>query len=131
MICTGTIEFPGCGRFVRLENHDLKLCATCNSKYRDTDDAIYKEHARPDFLAMCIRNNVKCPITGTDITMHSDIHHIYGREGYYDEWARSVGLSLHIDPRGFLAVSREGHQWIELHPNEAKAKGYSGIRTNK
>ena len=43
-----------------------------------------------------------------------DIHHKKGRDG-----------DLLLDERYWLAVSRKGHIWIELHPIEAKEKGYS------
>lgn len=124
MICTGTEEYPGCGKMIRLENHDLKLCATCNAKRRDTDPAIYPEIKR-QFLEMCIRCDLVCPVMGTPITMDSDIHHKMGRIGYADQWARDLDISLLIDVRYFLAVSREGHNKIEKFPNWAKERGYS------
>lgn len=123
MICVGTEEFPGCGKFLRLENHELKLCAGCNAKRRDTDQGLYPE-VRSMFLAMCVRNELDCPIKGVPITMDSDIHHKMGRVGYADQWARDNDISLLIDIRFFLAVSREGHIWIESNREEAEKKGY-------
>lgn len=43
-----------------------------------------------------------------------DVHHKCGRSG-----------DLLLDTRFWLAVSRKGHIWIELHPKEAREKGYS------
>lgn len=100
------------------------LCATCNKKRRDVDDQLYPG-VRKDFLAMCVRFNRKSPIDGTDITMESDIHHQMGRIGFADKWARDHDISLLIDARFFLAVSRPDHRWIEAHPLEAKKLGYS------
>lgn len=124
MICTGTEEYPGCGQMIRLENHELKLCATCNAKRRDTDKALYPE-VRRSFLEMCIRNDFVCPVMGTPITMESQIHHKRGRTGYADQWARDLDISLLIDVRYFLAVSAEGHKKIEDNPDWAKERGYS------
>lgn len=106
------------------------LCATCNKKRRDTDDTLYAR-VRKDFLNMCIKFGLTSPIDKTEITMESDIHHKMGRTGFADKWARDNDISLLIDARFFLAVSRRDHQWIELHPNEAKKLGYSYSRLAK
>lgn len=113
-----------CGRDVPIENEDTGKCATCNKKDRE-DDALYPI-ARHDFLRLMIKHDQKCPVTDTDITMESDIHHKMGRIGYADEWAYENGISLLIDARYFLAVSRVGHQYIEAAENreEAEAKGW-------
>lgn len=123
MICNGTEEYPGCGKMLRLENHELKLCASCNAKRRDTDPALYSE-VRAMFLQMCIRNEVACPIKGTPITMDSDIHHTKGKQGFADQWARDNDISLLIDVRFFLAVSRDGHQYIEANQTWSRERGY-------
>ncbi len=47
-----------------------------------------------------------------------DIHHMKSREG-----------DLLLDERYWLAVSRNGHIWIETHPKKAKELGFSLIRT--
>lgn len=54
-----------------------------------------------------------------------DVHHKKGRVGYADEWAREQGITLLLDERFWLPVSREGHTKIELNPTWAKEKGYS------
>lgn len=55
-----------------------------------------------------------------------DIHHKRGRgDGYVDQWAKERYIILTMDQRFWLAVSRKGHTWIELHPKEARLKGYS------
>lgn len=55
----------------------------------------------------------------------ADIHHKKGREGYADQWARDNGITLLMDVRFWLAVSRKGHDWIENNPEKAKMMGYS------
>jgi hypothetical protein len=54
-----------------------------------------------------------------------DIHHKKGRDGYADQWARDNGITLKMDKRFWLAVSRKGHIWIGLNPVKAIEKGYS------
>jgi hypothetical protein len=64
---------------------------------------------RVDFLAKT--ENQVCPITKQQTT---DIHHKKGRIG-----------KLFLDTRYWIAVSRNGHRWIEENPIEAKKLGYS------
>lgn len=61
-----------------------------------------------------LKANPKCAVfPWKDAT---EIHHKKGRGKYLN------------DPTTWLAVSREGHQWIEIHPVEAKEKGWSESR---
>lgn len=120
MICVG------CGKFIATENHELELCASCNQERRD-NDYLYS-WVRLQFLKMLEANQVNCPITGKPITTESDVHHKRGRVGYADQWARDNDIPLLLDPRFFLGVSREGHEWIESHPKEARELGYSESR---
>lgn len=46
-------------------------------------------------------------------TYATDIHHKAGRGEYM------------LDQSTYMAVCRNCHQWIELHPIEAKQKGFS------
>jgi hypothetical protein len=55
----------------------------------------------------------------------TQVHHMMGKIGFADEWARENNISLWLDERFWLPVSMEGHNWIENHPNEAKEKKYS------
>jgi len=58
-----------------------------------------------------------CPVTGKPTT---EVHHKCGRVG-----------KLYLDENYWLAVSREGHQIIELNPEWAKENGYSESRLSK
>jgi hypothetical protein len=118
-----------CDRDVPIENKDTGLCATCNKVSRSDVD-LYPE-VRIMFLKKMIELEVICPVKGTPIDMDSDIHHMAGRTGYRDEWARQQGISRLIDVRDFLAVSREGHAWIEAHRAQAEAKGWTKSRLAK
>ena len=46
-------------------------------------------------------------------TYATDVHHKAGRGEHM------------LDQSTYMAVCRSCHQWIELHPNEAKEKGFS------
>lgn len=61
--------------------------------------------------------NKTCPVTKKPAT---EVHHKKGRVG-----------KLLLDVRYWLAVSRDGHRWIEEHPDEAKELGYSLSRLEK
>lgn len=87
---------------------------------------LYKQ-VRVMYLKMAYRVGMCCPITGRPIDLYSDIHHKKGRSinSYADQWAKENDIPLFIDPRFFLAVTREAHQRIETHPKWAKENGYS------
>lgn len=87
------------------------------SKKRQAENKIYTAD-RKIFLA----ENPICPITGENTT---DIHHKKGRIGFADDWARENKITLFLDKRFWLAVSRNGHRQIEENPIWAKEKGYS------
>lgn len=61
--------------------------------------------------------NKICPITGWPTT---DIHHKKGRVG-----------DLFLDERYWVALSREGHQYVEDNPEWAKENGFSLDRLSK
>lgn len=61
--------------------------------------------------------NKICPITGWPTT---EIHHKKGRIG-----------DLFLDERYWIALSREGHQYVEENPEWAKENGYSLDRLSK
>lgn len=64
---------------------------------------------RTEFLGK--KENQICPITGKPTT---DIHHKKGRVG-----------ELFLDTKYWVALSREGHRFVEENPEWAKENGYS------
>jgi hypothetical protein len=60
-----------------------------------------------------------------------DIHHMLGRVGYADDWAREHDIPLLLDARFWLPVCREAHIWITEHSAEAIRLGYSLPRNGK
>lgn len=57
------------------------------------------------------KENQVCPITKKQTT---DVHHKKGRTG-----------TLYLDEKYWVALSREGHQFVEQNPEWAKENGYS------
>lgn len=92
------------------------------SKKRAIENAKYTVK-RLEFLGK--PENRICPVTGQEAT---DVHHKMGRVGFADQWARINNIPLLLDVRFWLAVSREGHNKIEMNPEWAKEKGYSQNR---
>lgn len=78
------------------------------SKKRKVENAQYSV-LRIEFLSK--PENQICPITGWPTC---DIHHKKGRVG-----------SLFLDTKYWVALSREGHQFVEENPEWAKENGYS------
>lgn len=78
------------------------------SKKKKQETAVYLK-LRADFLNR--PENKICPITNEPTT---DIHHKKGRIG-----------KLFLETKYWLAVSRKGHQKIELNPEWAKENNYS------
>lgn len=70
-----------------------------------------------------LKENPKCAVFPKKKA--TQVHHKAGKVGYHDDWARENNVPRWVDERFFLAVSAEGHEWIEKHPNEAKEKGWS------
>jgi hypothetical protein len=55
--------------------------------------------------------NWRCPVFPHQVA--TEIHHKRGRVG-----------NLLLDKRHWLAVSRDGHNWIHAHPTEARMRGW-------
>ncbi|MDR4892241.1 MULTISPECIES: hypothetical protein [unclassified Chryseobacterium] len=89
------------------------------SKKRAVENAKYTVN-RLEFLGK--PENRICPVTGQETT---DIHHKMGRVGFADQWARINNVPLLLDIRFWLAVSRDGHNKIEMNPEWAKEMEYS------
>ena len=78
------------------------------SDKRKKEDALYQLE-RVLFLRQ--PENQKCPITGKPTT---DVHHMKGRIG-----------DLLLNKKYWIALSREGHKYVEENPEWAKENGYS------
>jgi len=84
------------------------------SKKRESEEKEYLK-LRKEFLSR--PENKVCPITKKPTT---DVHHKKGRIG-----------SLLLDTRYWIALSREGHDFVEKNPVWAKENGYSLNRLDK
>ena len=54
----------------------------------------------------------------------TQVHHMKGRKGYADKWARARGITLLNDKRYWLPVSDDGHDWINNNHAEAVERGF-------
>lgn len=61
----------------------------------------------------------------------TEVHHMKGRDGYADQWARDNGIPLLLDKRFWLPVSHEAHGLITENSAWAIEMGYSLLRTEK
>lgn len=95
------------------------------SKKKQVEDLQYSV-LRIEFLGK--PENKICPIYGLPTT---DIHHKKGRIGFADQWARDNNISLTLDTRFWVALSRKGHDYVEDNPEWAKENGYSLSRLAK
>jgi hypothetical protein len=75
---------------------------------RKLEDIIYKSERIKFLMLDC---NKVCPITKQPTT---DVHHSKGRIG-----------TLYLDKRYWIALSREGHKYVEEHPEWARENGFS------
>jgi hypothetical protein len=57
-------------------------------------------------------------------------HHMQGRIGYADEWARENEVPLLLDERFWLPVCWDAHKYIEEHKKWACENGYSFLRVS-
>lgn len=120
------VACENCGRTVHIENKDLGLCATCNKYLRSFDD-LYPA-VRDAFIKSCIKNELTCPRCGKPVDETFTVHHKAGRQGYADKWAEEMEIPLLLDVRWFLAIDLECHQYIEIHSELAKKRGWSVTR---
>jgi hypothetical protein len=95
--------------YARLNSKPKKYSVIAKvSNSRKIEEMIYKSE-RIKFLML--PENKVCPITKKPTT---DVHHKKGRTG-----------SLYLDKRYWIALSREGHIYVEENPEWAKENGYS------
>lgn len=89
--------------------------------------SLNKQYSKLRIEFLLLPENQICPITGKQTT---DVHHKKGRKGFADQWAKDNNIPLIIDVRFFIALSREGHDFVENNPNWAYENEYS-IRRNQ
>jgi hypothetical protein len=108
-----------CGsNFVPFQSTDKYCSPQCAYKYgkpiKKVSDKRREQNEqysiqRKEFLAL--PDNKFCPVYPKKRT--TEVHHMNGRTG-----------DRLLDQEYWLAVSREGHQWIHLNPEEAREKGW-------
>lgn len=138
-------KIDGCTNPV--ENRDIGLCATHAHQMRKQarNGAIEKQHHRTPINKVSEKTakklseylqikkewikGKKCAVFPTHAAV--DVHHMKGRVGYADQWARQNNIPLLIDTRFWLPVSRDGHIEIENRKGWALKMGYSLPRNEK
>lgn len=125
----------------RITEGTTDKCASCNRLERKAANLRMPEDPKPinkvseNQSKLLTRYNVmrkkflhgkKCAVLkGRPATQ---VHHMAGRIGYADEWARENNIPLLIDERFFLPVSDEGHRMVTDNPKWACENGYSFLR---
>jgi len=120
---------------ITVDGDRLRLCKDCAMKYNAiTKDSSNKKLTTPipkfsnkrskqeaAYNVACKvfkmkAENKYCPVMsklkGTTV-LTTDVHHINGREN-----------EMLLDQEFWLAVSREGHDWIHAHPEIAREEGW-------
>lgn len=138
------MECSECGN-PKIENRDLGLCATCGALVRKaerkelkprkefvklspiSDDRTRLNHkydrARDRFL-----KGKQCAARFThECNFHNvkTIHHMQGRVGFADDYARENDIPLLIDERFFLPLCLNSHKYINDNPKFAWENQYS------
>lgn len=131
-----------------VENRDTGLCASCGAASRQAERKAQKDHQRKQdqkpmrkvskkrqkengkYLAeaMLFLRGKQCAVFPH--LKATEVHHVRGRGGYNDEWARDRGITRLMDKREWLPVSSEGHRKITEDSSFAFEKGFSKLRSN-
>ncbi len=125
---------------LKIENRDLMLCGTCNKLNRKRDTQIVKEVTPikkvSDKQAILDRKYLAkrakwikgkmCAVFPKEKA--TECHHMAGRVGYHDEWARDNEMPLLLDERFWLPVSEAGHKKITNNPKWASENKFTFLR---
>jgi len=125
------------------ENEETGDCASCGANKRKAArnaskkaEALKFKRRIPKFSKKRLKENTEYNresrkfIEGKQCAVFpelkaTDVHHMKGRIGYADQWARENHVTLLMDQRYWLPVSRPGHSKIELNPRWAREIGFS------
>lgn len=105
---------PGAKAFFKKPKRKRKskrLRGATSKRRKQLDE--YSERRR---LFLLKSENLRCPVMEEikgRAAFTTDVHHMDGREG-----------ERLLDESQWLAVSREGHDWIHAHPKQARERGW-------
>jgi hypothetical protein len=135
-----TIKDCACGK--RCEGN-TDQCASCNALERKAGrlampkdkDPVKKVSENQSKLLAKYNAKRKAWIRGKTCAVYKglpaeDVHHMQGRTGYADEWAREREIPLLLDERFWLPVSRQAHKRITDDSAWAWKNGYSFKRVS-
>lgn len=141
---------PGCEN--PIENQDTGACASCGAALRKATriakkiikkstqqfkrTPIKKVSAKMASELQAYFKQKRRWIKGKFCVVYPDqpattVHHMKGREGYADQWARDHGVTLLRDERFWLPASLDGHRYIEDRRAWAEEKGFTLSRSEK
>lgn len=121
-----------------IEQKDLQLCASCNHERRKAE----RMSNKPKKVYQIPKTSSKMQeaiskyspkkqkwIAGKICEVYPEqkavqVHHRLGRVGYADQWAVDNNMPLLLDERFWMAVSQEGHDFIELNRKLSGEKGW-------
>jgi hypothetical protein len=126
-----------CGNIV--ENKDTGLCASCGAEQRKAARAslktkekkpIRKVSEKREFELIDYNREAKKFLIGKNCVHFkkqkaTEVHHMIGRIGYADDWARERHITLLMDKRFWLPVSHDAHELITNNTQWAIDAGYS------
>jgi len=102
-----------------IENRDTQMCATCGNQSRKAERNALKPKKKPKAIKrisdkrkdegviysqkrLAFLEGKECAVNeGFEAT---EIHHMKGRQGYADQWAKDRGITLYLDERYWLAA---------------------------
>jgi uncharacterized Zn finger protein (UPF0148 family) len=122
----------------KIENRDLQLCASCGAAHRKAERMKAPEQGKPiEKASVNMKGKLgkyagkkarwikgkKCAVYPSQPA--TEIHHMMGRVGFADEWARENDMPLMLDERFWLPVSHEAHVKITNDSKWAWENQYS------
>lgn len=133
-------DCSNCGRRARAGSD---LCASCEAFERKSERLQMAKDSKPirkvseNQSKLLAKYNAKRKawIRGKKCAVYKDlpaedVHHMQGRTGYADEWARENEVPLLLDERFWLPVSRDAHKKITDDTAWAWQQGFSFKRVS-
>lgn len=137
-----------------VENPEIGLCASCAAALRKAERQTVKDSAKREAALQRQKEKKKQAspipkvsgkmsslltqyshkktkwIAGKRCAVYPDspattVHHIRGRVGFADLWARENNIPLLLDERFWIACSIKGHKFIEDNRDWAISKGFT------
>lgn len=128
-MCEGNTDFCGTHNHAirkadRTKVKELKSINKISPKRRDLNQIYAQRKAKYLF------DHPRCEYHGKDCK-GGTLHHMAGRQGYVDDYAREHDIPALIDDRYFMNLCPTIHNWATENSKDAIEKGISISRTAK